>query len=34
MVAEQLGREWIGIDLAYHDLSAERTAQRGLRFGP
>ena len=31
-VAERLGRRWVGTDLAYHDLSTARTAQRGLRF--
>jgi DNA modification methylase len=31
-VAESLGRHWLGIDLSYADLSAERTAQAGLRF--
>lgn len=31
-VAERLGRRWVGTDLAYHDLSTERTAQRGIRF--
>jgi DNA modification methylase len=31
-VAQRLGRRWVGIDLAYHDLAKERTAQRGLRF--
>lgn len=31
-VAERLGRRWVGTDLAYHDLSAARTAQRGLQF--
>ena len=31
-VAERLGRRWVGTDLSFHDLAAERTAQRGLRF--
>ncbi len=31
-VAERLGRRWVGTDLAYQDLSATRTAQRGLRW--
>jgi DNA modification methylase len=31
-VAERLGRRWIGVDLAYHDLAKERTAQRGIRW--
>jgi DNA modification methylase len=31
-VAERLGRRWVGVDLSYHDLAKERTAQRGLRF--
>lgn len=29
-VAERLGRRWVGVDLGYHDLSKERTAQLGL----
>jgi site-specific DNA-methyltransferase (cytosine-N4-specific) len=32
-VAEANNRRWIGTDLSYHDLSSERTAQRGIRFG-
>ncbi len=31
-VASRLWRRWVGTDLAYQDLSAERTAQRGLMF--
>jgi site-specific DNA-methyltransferase (cytosine-N4-specific) len=31
-VAERLDRRWVGVDLTYQDLSATRTAQRGLRF--
>ena len=31
-VAERLGRRWVGTDLSYQHLAAERTAQRGLRF--
>lgn len=33
MVAEQLGRRWLGCDLSYEGLSAERTAQIGLGIG-
>jgi site-specific DNA-methyltransferase (cytosine-N4-specific) len=29
-VAERLGRRWVGVDLNYHGLAKERTAQRGL----
>lgn len=32
VVAERTSRRWVGVDLAYHDQSRERTAQRGLRF--
>ncbi len=32
-VAERLGRRGVGVDLAYQDLAAARTTQRGLRFG-
>ncbi len=31
-VAERLGRHGVGVDLAYQELSRERTAQRGLRL--
>lgn len=31
-VASRLGRRWVGTDLTYQTLSAERTAQRGLIF--
>ncbi len=31
-VAERLDRRWVGLDLTYHGLSRQRTAQRGLRF--
>jgi len=32
VVAERLGRRWVGLDLGYHELSRERTAQMGLKF--
>lgn len=31
-VAQRLGRRGVGVDLSYHDLAKERTAQRGLSF--
>jgi len=31
-VAERLGRRWIGTDLSYQDLAAERTMQLGFRW--
>lgn len=31
--AEKHGRHWIGFDLGYADLAAERTAQRSLPTG-
>lgn len=31
-VAERLGRHGVGVDLTYHGLAKERTAQRGLAF--
>jgi DNA modification methylase len=31
-VAARLGRRWVGTDLTYQTLAAERTAQRGLVF--
>jgi DNA modification methylase len=30
VVAERLGRRWVGTDLSYHDIAKGRTAQRGL----
>lgn len=33
-VAERLGRHGVGVDLTYHGLAKERTAQRGLAFEP
>jgi DNA modification methylase len=32
-VAERLGRHGVGVDLTYHGLAKERTAQRGLPLG-
>lgn len=32
LVAERLGRRWVGTDLAYQSLAKKRTAQRGIRF--
>lgn len=32
VVAARLGRRWVGTDLAYHDISSQRTAQRGLTW--
>jgi len=31
-VCNRLDRRWVGLDLAYQDISRKRTAQRGLRF--
>ena len=31
-VAERFGRRWVGLDLAYQDLAATRTSQRGFLF--
>lgn len=32
VVAERVGRRWVGADLSYHAVAKQTTAQRGMRF--